>query len=169
MLIGILIAVPVGTAVLIGVDPAKMKLAISFVLLMTVALLASGWRIKGNVGQGVMLGSGMIGGFVQGAAGMGGPPLVTALMSLPDNANTTRGNIVIALSSMSLLNFIALLMYGQISFDVLTFGIISAPAYVLSNYLGAKFFRQQGNEHFRRAALIALTSIAILTIYTNLT
>jgi uncharacterized membrane protein YfcA len=90
MLIGILIAVPVGTAVLIGVDPAKMKLAISFVLLMTVALLASGWRIKGNVGQGVMLGSGMIGGFVQGAAGMGGPPLVTALMSLPDNANTTQ-------------------------------------------------------------------------------
>ena len=169
MLIGILIAVPVGTAVLIGVDPAKMKLAISVVLLMTVALLASGWRIKGNVGQGVMLGSGMIGGFVQGAAGMGGPPLVTALMSLPDNANTTRGNIVIALSSMSLLNFIALLIYGQITFSVLTFGIISAPVYVLSNYLGAKFFRQQGNEHFRRAALIALTSIAILTIYNNLT
>jgi uncharacterized membrane protein YfcA len=39
---------------------------------------------------------------------------------------------------------------------------------VLSNYLGAKFFRQQGNEHFRRAALIALALIAIVTIYTNL-
>ena len=100
MLIGILMAVPMGAAVLIGVDPAKMKLAISVVLLMTVALLASGWRIKGTVGQGVMLGSGVIGGFVQGAAGMGGPPLVTVLMSLPNNAKTTRGNIVIALSSM---------------------------------------------------------------------
>jgi len=59
-------------------------------------------------------------------------------------------------------------LYCQISFDVLTLGLISAPIYFLSNYLGAKFFRQQGNEHFRRAALIALTSIAVLTIYTNL-
>jgi uncharacterized membrane protein YfcA len=169
MLIGILMAVPVGTAVLIGVDPAKMKLAISVVLLMTVALLASGWRVKGSVGQGVMLGSGMIGGFVQGAAGMGGPPLVTALMSLPDTASTTRGNIVIALSSMSLFNFIALFAYGQITADILMFGAISSPVYVLSNYLGARFFRQQGNEHFRRAALIALASIALLTIFTSLT
>lgn len=168
MLIGIIVAVPLGTAVLVEVNPAKMKLVISFTLLMTVALLASGWRIKGVVGKSVMSGSGLVGGFIQGAAGMGGPPLVTALMSLPDNASTTRGNIVIALSSMSLINFAALLVYGQFSNDVLTFGIISAPIYVLSNYLGAKFFRQQGNEHFRRAALIALALIAIVTIYTNL-
>ena len=49
MLFGLIVAVPVGTAVLVQVDPEKMRLVISVILLLTVGLLASGWRIKGKL------------------------------------------------------------------------------------------------------------------------
>ena len=39
-----------------------MKLIISVVLLLTVGLLASGWRFKGDVGKGLMTLSGTVGG-----------------------------------------------------------------------------------------------------------
>ena len=118
MLCGLVIAVPIGTLILVETEPKIMKLIISVVLLLTVGLLASGWRFKGDVGKGLMTLSGAVGGLIQGSAGMGGPPLVTALMSLPDNPTTTRANIVMALSTMSSLNLASLLFLGKITQNV---------------------------------------------------
>ena len=168
MLCGLVIAVPIGTLILVETEPTIMKLIISVVLLLTVGLLASGWRFKGDVGKGLMTLSGAVGGLIQGSAGMGGPPLVTALMSLPDNPTTTRANIVMALSTMSSLNLASLLFLGKITLELLYFGALCAPVYLLINYIGARYFKQHGSTHFRTAALIVLTFIALVTIYSNL-
>ena len=165
MMCGLIIAVPLGTTLLVFVDPVKMKFVISIVLLGAIALLASGWRIKGKISRVTTFTAGAIGGGLQGAAGMGGPPLVTTLLSIEDDANTTRSNIIIALSTNSLMNAIAMLAYGKISFDLLQFSIVAAVLYVGATMFGAKFFRENGNEHFRKAALGLLTLIAILMLY----
>ena len=142
-----------------------MKFVISIVLLSAIALLASGWRIKGKINRVTTFTAGAIGGGLQGAAGMGGPPLVTTLLSIEDDAKITRSNIIIALSTNSLMNAIAMLAYGKISFDLLQFSIVASVLYVGATMLGAKFFRANGNEHFRKAALGLLTLIAILMLY----
>ena len=54
MLCGLVISVPIGTLILVETEPTIMKLIISVVLLLTVGLLASGWRFKGDVGKGLM-------------------------------------------------------------------------------------------------------------------
>ena len=169
MLCGLVISVPLGTLILVETEPTIMKLTISIVLLLTVGLLASGWRFKGNVGKGLMTFSGIVGGLIQGSAGMGGPPLVTALMSLPDNPTITRANIVMALSTMSSLNLASLLFLEKITQELLYFGALCAPVYLLINYIGARYFKRFGSAHFRSAALVVLTFIAIVTIYSNLT
>ena len=169
MLSGLVISVPIGTLILVETEPTIMKLIISIVLLLTVGLLASGWRFKRNVGKGLLTVSGMVGGLVQGSAGMGGPPLVTALMSLPDNPTTTRANLVMALSTMSLLNLISLVFLEKITQDLVYFSALCAPVYLLINYIGARYFKQYGSAHFRTAALIVLAFIALITIYSNVT
>ena len=115
-----------------------------------------------------MFASGAIGGLIQGSAGMGGPPLVTTLMSMLTSANVTRANIIAVLSALSLVNLTALIIYGKINLNILIFGSVGAPLYVLWNWIGVRFFRQRGNERFRQVALIALAAIALFTIYTNL-
>ena len=168
MLCGLLVGVPIGTLILVETEPTLMKLIISIILLLTIGLLASGWRFKRNVGKGLLTVSGTVGGLIQGSAGMGGPPLVTALMSLPDNPTTTRANIVMALSTMSSLNLVSLVFLEKITQELLYFGALCAPVYLLINYIGARYFKQHGSTHFRTAALIVLTFIALVTIYSNL-
>ena len=165
MLLGLLISVPLGTTVLVLMDPVKMKFLISLVLLGAIALLASGWRFKGPVSGMTMLFSGLVGGGIQGSAGMGGPPLVTTLLSLGDDAKTTRANIIIALNAMSLMNAIMIASYGKLTSSLVQFSVIASVFYVVATMFGAKFFRQNGNEHFRKAALGILALIALLMIY----
>ena len=164
MMFGLIIAVPLGTTLLVLVDPAKMKFVISVVLLGAIALLASGWRIKGKISRVTTFIAGVIGGGLQGAAGMGGPPLVTTLLSIEDDAKTTRSNIIMALSTNSLINAIAMAAYGKITFDLFQFSIFASILYVGANMVGAKFFRANGNEHFRKVALGLLALIAILML-----
>ena len=112
-----------------------------------------------------MLFSGLVGGGIQGSAGMGGPPLVTTLLSLGDDAKTTRANIIIVLNAMSLTNAIMIAIYGKLTPSLVQFSIIASVFYVVATMFGAKFFRQNGNEHFRKAALGILALIALLMIY----
>ncbi len=168
MLIGLVISLPIGTILLVSTEPKIMRLVIAFILLLTVALLASGWRLKGRIGNGVLFGAGALGGFIQGSAGVGGPPLVTALMSLPDNSINARANIIVALSALSTMNLGALLYHEKITLAVLLFSLLSAPLYIALNFVGVKFFSSYGNLYFRRAALLTIVVIALLTIYMNL-
>ena len=68
-----------------------------------VALLASGWKPKGEINLLTMILGGGFSGLVNGAAGVGGPPFVTVLMARNDDAEITRSNIIITMGCMSLL------------------------------------------------------------------
>lgn len=168
MIFGLFVAVPIGTTALIMIDPIIMKFVISAVLLGAVWLLASGWRIKGGVSTTTLFTAGMVGGALQGSAGMGGPPLVTTLLSLDDTAKRTRANIIIALNTMSVMNAVTMAIYGKLSLDLLKFSLVAAVIYLFANMIGATFFRQNGNEHFRKVALGLLAVIAVVMIYSTI-
>ena len=55
--------------------------------------------------------------------------------------------------------------YGKLTSSLVQFSIIASVFYVVATMFGAKFFRQNGNEHFRKAALGVLALIALLMIY----
>ena len=93
MVVGLVLAVPVGSYALVSIDSGPMKLIIAIIVLMLVGLLASGWTLKGKVSSLAMLFAGIIGGFAQGAAGAGGPPFVTVLLSRGDDQKKTRANM----------------------------------------------------------------------------
>ena len=123
MLLGLFLSVPIGTMLLISTEPKTMRMVIAIILLFTVVLLASGWRLNGQIGNGVFFGAGTLGGFIQGSAGVGGPPLVTALMSLPDRSVNVRANIIVALSVLSIMNFMVLLYHGKITSHIFFFSL----------------------------------------------
>ena len=75
--------------------------------------------------------------------------------------NMSKGEQVVAAAAAAT----AMLAYGKISFDLLQFSIVASVLYVGTTMFGAKFFRANGNEHFRKAALGLLTLIAILMLY----
>lgn len=167
MILAIIFTVPVGVFALVTIDPTLMKITISAIVLMMVFLLASGWKYKGKISPFFILLTGAVGGIAHGATGIGGPPLITILLSRGDDARRTRANIVMALNTLSIIGAITLLFFGAITFQLFLASCVLSPLYIGFTALGSYYFNSSGNEIFRKAALFVLALIAGLILYSN--
>ena len=168
MVFGLVLTVPVGTYVLVSVNTSAMKITISTIVLLLVGLIASGWKVKRKINRFVMFGTGLVGGIVHGAAGVGGPPFITLLLSRGDNPQRTRANIVMTLNCLSIMGAITLFAFGAISIELVYASCLASPIYILFTAIGARYFKISGNNYFKRAALVVLSIIAIMMIYSAL-
>jgi uncharacterized membrane protein YfcA len=168
MLLGVIVALPPGMYFLVSIDAQIMRVVMSVSVLAMVGLLATGWKYKDTVGPGVAAMGGLIGGFIHGATGVGGPPIVTLLMSKDDEARRTRGNILIMMASLLIVAMPAQYLYGLFHARVVVLSAILAPVYVLSTYMGTVLFRRFGGRHFRRGAMVVLGLTALSTLVGSL-
>ena len=136
----------------------------SILLIFFVILIAIGWRIKATITRYVLVLGGIISGLMQGATGMGGPPYVTVLLSKNDSDEVARANILVITSGLVISAIISLYYFGLFTKNIFLTGIVTAPIYVFSTYLGSKFFNHSGNKYFRNSSLIALGIVGIATL-----
>jgi uncharacterized protein len=161
-------ATPVGTWILVAADPALMTIAISALVLCMVAILGSGWRLRGRVGMGKLIAAGIAGGLVQGVAGVGGPPVVAVALSRPGEASQQRANVLAMMTAISLSSVLPLLYYGLFTRQTVIIGLVLIPVYSAATALGARYFALAGQRHYRRAALATLAAIGIATLIASL-
>jgi uncharacterized protein len=162
------LATPIGTWALVVVDPALMTVAISALVLLMVAFLASGWRLKGHIGKGKLITAGVAGGLVQGVAGIGGPPVVAVALSRPGEPAQQRANVLALMTAISLSSVLPLLYYGLFTRQTVVIGLVLIPVYSAATALGARFFALGGQRHYRRAALGTLAAVGIATLIASL-
>ena len=165
LIAGLTLLMPVGTLFLAYIDPEIMKLVISLVVLAMVALVASNWRYKGHIGTTVASVTGGVGGFIQGAAGMGGPPVVAILLSRPDSPDVVRGNILATMASLHVVSPVVYASYGFFTKEIILLGIVLSPLFLLAISLGAIHYDKGGRSYYRRAALTVLTCVALFSLY----
>jgi uncharacterized membrane protein YfcA len=168
MCIATFLATPVGTWALVVTDPALMKIAISALVLGMVAMLASGWRLKGHIGMGKLMAAGVASGLAQGVGGVGGPPVVAVALSRPGDPVQQRGNVLGLMTAVSLSSFAPLVYYGLLTRQTVITGVVLIPLYGAATALGARYFAIGGQRHYRRAALLALAIIATATLFASL-
>ena len=160
----VFLATPVGTWLLVIADPAIMKIAISVLVLVMVAILASGWRLKGEVGITKLITAGIAGGLVQGVAGVGGPPVVAVALSRQGPPVQQRANVLGLMTAISLSSILPLFYYGLFTRQAVIIGLLLVPLYSGATALGSRYFALGGQTHYRRAALATLSVIAIATL-----
>ena len=103
-------------------------------------------------------------GLVQGAAGVGGPPVVALVLSRPGDAETQRANVIGTVSALALSSPVPLWYYGLFTPSVLILSLVLFPLFTLSVWAGARFFSGGGQRHFRGAALLMLAVIGMITL-----
>lgn len=161
-------ATPIGTWALVAADPALMTVAISALVLLMVAVLASGWRLRGAIGMGKLITAGVAGGLVQGVAGVGGPPVVAVALSRPGEASQQRANVLALMTAISLSSILPLAYHGLFTRQTVIIGLLLIPIYSAATALGARYFALGGQKHYRRAALATLAVIGIATLIASL-
>lgn len=164
IILAMFFTIPIGVYFLVSTDPDIIKIVISLLVLAMVALLATGWKPQNDIKLGTMLIVGSLSGLISGAAGVGGPPFVTALMARNESPERTRSNIILSLNCMSLLTIANYFYSGLVTVNLLLLSLTLVPVYVGCTWYGARYFGSSGNHYFKKAALFMLALISVVTI-----
>jgi uncharacterized membrane protein YfcA len=168
MIAALVVAGPAGAFVLASSDPATMRIAVAVLVLVMVGLLASNWRYKGDVGPLVSAAAGGLGGFIQGSAGVGGPPIVAILLSRRDEVGTTRGNILAMMAAVIAVTLASLAAFGLVTMQVVVVGVLASPVFLIATWTGSRYFSRSGDRLYRGASLAVLAATAIFILLASI-
>ena len=161
MLVAAAVGVPFGNLVLTWADPEPMRWVISAIVLGAVALLASGWRYKGKPRPATTLAAGVSSGFLNGLAGMAGPPIAFYYLAGQENAAHVRANLTTYFVFVDLVAIATFASRSLIGWNTIVLALFLAPAVMLGGVLGAKLFPLASENFYRRLALALLVGVAI--------
>ena len=166
--ISMIFFIPVGMFLVVSMNPTLMRVFISIVVIVLVIILAMNLKLEKLINQKIMISSGALGGFLQGLAGMGGPPIVTILVARNDSGNETRGNILFLMSGIVIFSIFSQFLYDLISFNLVLVSTLLSPIYMLATYIGSKYYNYNGKKVFKTSVLILLALISISTLVASL-
>ena len=158
------LTIPIGIIFLIAINEQVIKIIMSVLVIFFVILIASGWRLKSTITTYVLIFTGTISGLMQGITGMGGPPIVTVLLSKGDNNDVTRGNTLIMFAAIVISAVLSMYYFNLFSKTLILTGIITSPLYLLASFLGSQFYNLSGNKYYRNISLLLLGLIGFATL-----
>jgi len=164
MAIGSVLTVPIGAWVLLAVDPVPIRWGISVAILVSVALLASGWRYRGPTRTSLSLAVGGTAGFMSGVAQIPGPPVLIYWLGREIVSATMRANAIIFFCFSTIAAGIAFLLAGIFTREVMLLSAVYLPVYALGIALGSLLFGRASEATYRAIAYAAIVFVAVTTL-----
>lgn len=167
---GALVGTPIGTWLLLRMDPVALRWGMCVLVVAMLVLLASGWRFRGKPALPLSLGVGLTSGFCSGASQMGGPPVVAYWLGGTTPMVEVRANIVLYFAASGLISTTAYLLGGVLDSRAVILAGMVLPVYALGVWGGARLFGLASEASFRRACfmLIALAALLGLPLWDHL-
>lgn len=160
--LGALLALPMGLWALSVVDPVFFGWIISIVVLVLLTLVMVGWRFRGTLTLPLTVGTGAIGGFMNGFAGMPGPPVIMLYMASTLPVAVIRANFLLYLLALDLMMVPILLVMDLMVWKIALLGLLAGIPNLVANMIGARLFDPDAEVIFRRVAYIVILASAIL-------
>lgn len=156
--------VPLGALILLAADPLVIRRAIAVTVIVFAFVLLQGWRYAGRPRLATSVGLGAVSGAMLGATSIGAPPVILYLLSGPDPVETTRANLTLYVTVISLVGIAVLGLNGVFDARAGWTSLWLAPAYYLGLVVGVRLFPRFSDTRFRQLTLLLLivVSIAIL-------
>ena len=161
LLLGTLLALPLGLAVLFSSDPGGFRIAVSALTLILLTLVISGVRYRGPMHPPLIYGTGMLAGFLGGAVAIPGPPVIMLYMASPHPAQVIRANTTAYLFCYDMLMLIGFLALGRMGGVPLVLGLLAALPYLAGNLGGAWVFRPGHEKTYRGVAYAIIAGSAL--------
>ncbi|MEC7963769.1 MAG: sulfite exporter TauE/SafE family protein [Pseudomonadota bacterium] len=155
------VALPIGLAVLLAVEPEVFRYAVSAIALMVPFLLMSGMRLKGAITPPLQYGTGLVSGFIGGVAGLPGPPVILLYMASTTAAAVTRANIMLYLVVVDLFLIGVLSLQGEMALMPLVLGLVLAIPNLLGNLAGAAMFHPDRQMLYRVFGYVVMITVGL--------
>lgn len=150
------IATPLGGLTLFLVEPGLVRIGMGVFVILSAVLLATGWSYRGPRNYMISGTTGAFSGFINGFAGVGGPPMAIYFLAAPDPNAVQRANILIVSSVVVTMTIVGVWLGGGITAGSVWRAIAISPVYMLGVVAGAHLFRVAPSDVYRPAALVLL-------------
>ena len=167
LMLGLIALQPIGLFLLTRLAPEGFGWFVSIFILCVVAILISGWRYQGTLGQGTIFGIGAVSGLSGGFLGLPGPPAILSYMASTKPVATIRANLLLFLffSDVTLLLIVA--VTGLLTPPLVIVGLILALPAMAGVALGARFFNPAHEATYRRVAyaIVIVAALSAMPIF----
>jgi uncharacterized membrane protein YfcA len=161
LLAGSLFATPLGAYLLANVPTEPMRISISLLVLVAAILLIRGWAWKRMPGRPLILTAGMACGVLNGAAAIGGPPVILLYLSSPAGITVSRASIIAYFLGIDSMSLVMASIHGLTTIQTLLLTAVCLVPLLLGIGVGSKMFIKVDKESFRHHVLILLIILSI--------
>ena len=152
---------PVGSWLLVSLDPDLIARGIALVVAAFSVLLMAGWRYEGEKKLWATLGVGALSGVLMASTSLGNPPVMAYLLSGRDAAATNRANFT-GYFAVTLVALIAMMAAaGLIDGGALLTAAVLLPVFMAGAWIGSRLFRRSSEALYRRVALGLLLCVGL--------
>ncbi len=164
------VAVPIGTWVLLVADPVMLRWVIAGVVILLLAVLASGWRYHGRPRLPATIGVGLLSGLASGAVQIAGPPVILYWLGGAAQAAFVRANLMVYFTFIDVIGCAAYFREGLFTREVVVLSLLLGLPFILAMVAGARSFRLASERSFRRVAyaIIAVSALISLPLFDRL-
>ena len=166
IVVGCLLATPIGVVVLAHAPLAAMRLAISLVVVAAAVLLLRGVVLSRTPGAVATFLVGCLSGLLNGSTGMGGPPAVVFYFSSRDAVAVGRATIIAYFLVTEIYALGLAAAGGLLDAATLVLMAYGLPFVVLGIWLGHRRFIATDPETFRRMVLWLLVGLGAAGVLT---
>jgi uncharacterized protein len=161
MSLGAFAGIPFGTWILLAIDPLLIRWGMVVAVVLTLALLSSGWRYSGRPAPSLTSAVGVLSGLLSGSIQIGGPPVIAYWLGGSATSATVRANIVLYFAVAGTAAALSYFVSGLITSALLVVALMAGPSYGIGLFVGSRLFGLASERTFRRAcyALIALAGL----------
>ena len=162
LVVGALVAIPFGVAVLILIDAEVFKYAVSALTLGMLAILLAGVRLKTTVNNSMVYGAGGIGGFMAGAVGLPGPPVILLYLARPLGPAAIRATLFTYLVMTDAMIFGVFAVSGILEREPVVTGLFAAVPFAAAMAVGALIFSPEREKVYRYVAYFIVGASAVM-------
>lgn len=163
LVIGCLLATPLGVWLLAHVPAAPMQIALAIFVLIATALLFKGYALKTMPGKLAAAGVGAASGFANGAFGIGGPPVILFYFASPAGNIAGRASVIAFFLATDLIGLAFQSREGLVTWEAFLRALTFILPLLAGIWLGARSFKGADPATFRKWVLIILAVLAVLT------
>ena len=155
---------PLGSWLLVTIDPDLMARGIALVVLVFVVLLMFDWRYDGEKRLVSIFAVGALSGVLCAATSLGNPPVILYLLSSRDSSATSRANFTGYFAITLVVVLTLMVSTGLVALTAVMHASLLLPLFMLSAWVGGRYFQKSDEKLYRRFALGLLFCVAVFGI-----
>ena len=161
LLVGSLFATPFGVYLLANIPELPMRISISLLALVAAILLMRGWAWKNMPGSPLIFATGVGCGLLNGAAAIGGPPVILLYLSSPAGVTVSRASIIAYFLGIDGMSLAMASLQGLTTSNTMLTTAVCLPPLLLGIGIGSKMFINVDKDSFRHHVLVLLIVLSI--------